>query len=103
LYLKAKKYIDKNYAEINGLDKIFEYLHISKYYLSHLFKEYHGQSPLQYAIVKKMELAKKLLKGTEFFVREIAAKCGYENANYFCKAFKKMFKKTPSQYRRSAD
>jgi AraC-like DNA-binding protein len=100
-FLKAKNYIDQNYAEINGLDKICAYLHISKYYLSHLFKEYHGQSPLQYAIFKKMELAKKLLRDTKLLVREVALKCGYEDTNYFCKVFKSLSKKTPSQYRHS--
>ena len=50
---------------------------------------------LQYA-------ADLLATGSAVPVREIALRCGFADAAYFCKAYKRAFGETPTQTRRAA-
>jgi AraC-like DNA-binding protein/mannose-6-phosphate isomerase-like protein (cupin superfamily) len=99
LYFKVKTYIDEHYAKINSIEEICRTVHISNYYLTHLFKSHSGTTPLRYLTGKKLDLAKTLLKATTFTVREISERCGWEDAAYFSKVFKAREKKTPLEYR----
>lgn len=98
-YLLAKKYIDENYANIKTVDDVCRSMYISRYYLTHLFKEYSGVSPLKYIIIKRMEFAKELLRTTDLPICEIALKTGYIEINSFVKTFKKVENMTPNAYR----
>jgi AraC-like DNA-binding protein len=44
-------------------------------------------------------MAHSLLLRTSFDIGTIAKKCGFENANYFSRLFKKYLKLTPTEYR----
>jgi YesN/AraC family two-component response regulator len=46
-----------------------------------------------------MNRAKFMLRNYNLPLKEIAAKCGYQDVAYFCRMFKKMNKETPTQYR----
>lgn len=98
-YAQAKKYIDENYANIKTVDDVCRSMYISRYYLSHLFKEYSGMSPLKYIIIKRIEYAKELLRTTDLPISEIALKTGYVELNSFIKIFKKVENMTPYAYR----
>jgi AraC-like DNA-binding protein/mannose-6-phosphate isomerase-like protein (cupin superfamily) len=99
LYFKAKTHIDEHYAKINSIEEICRTLHISNYYLTHLFKSHSDTTPLRYLIGKKLDLAKALLNATTLTVREISERCGWEDAAYFSKVFKAREKMTPLEYR----
>ena len=43
--------------------------------------------------------AKRLLKGTDMKVREVAAACGYSNSNYFIKVFREVTGTVPTDFR----
>ena len=60
---RIKAYIDENYAEPITLQSIGDALHVSPYYLSHVFKEMSGYSPMQYLLRRSAE--KKELKEQE--------------------------------------
>ena len=102
-YLCARKYIDENYQNIESVEEICKSVYLSRYYLTHLFKEYSGISPIQYIIFKRMEKAKQLLCETDLSVREIARRTGYAETNSFLKTFKKTESMTPSEYRKKTE
>ena len=99
-YLNARKFIDENYETIESVEDICRSVYISRYYLTHLFKEYSGMSPVQYIISKRMEKAKQLLASTSLSVREIAQMTGYTEEQSFLKIFKKTENMTPSEFRK---
>lgn len=47
-----------------------------------------------------LEKAKKLLRGYDLKVKEIAHNCGFVDSNYFCRVFKRYTERSPSEYRR---
>jgi len=96
----ALDYIRTNYAESLTLDAVARHIHISSYYLSHLFKDELGITFVDYLTRVRVEEARQLLKHTEFSVQEIALRVGYEDPSYFCKVFKKATGQTPHRYRR---
>lgn len=93
------KHLDDNYTTISSIDDITTALFISRYYLSHVFREYTGMSPMHYIVTKRLELAKKLLVETDLPIKEIAVKCGYSEQGTFFKAFRKNENTTPINYR----
>lgn len=101
IYSNAKKYIDENFVNIKNIDDICKVLFISRYYLTHLFKEYSGISPIKYIITKRIELAKSLLTETDLPIDEIADKTGYSEVNSFIKTFKNVENITPAAFRTS--
>lgn len=98
-YRQAKEYIDQNYANIKSIDDVCSSMYISRFYLTHLFKEYSGMSPLKYILIKRMEQAKELLTTTDLPISEIALLAGYAEVNSFIKTFKNIESVTPAAYR----
>lgn len=94
------KYINENFASINSLDEICDELHVTKYYISHVFKKYIGKPPMQYITAKKIDYAKRLLQETNLSATEIGEKCGYPDHAMFFKAFKRTEGITPIAFRK---
>lgn len=100
LAIKVKIYIDKNYNENISLKSIAEAVNANQYYLSHIFKEETGFSPMQYVTRRRIGEAQNLLINTQLSITEIAANVGYNNSNYFQNVFKKIVEYTPGSYRK---
>ena len=98
-YKQAKEFIDNNFASIKSIDDVCRHMYISRFYLTHLFKEYSGVSPLKYILIKRMEQAKKLLAETDMPISEISLLSGYAEVNSFIKTFKNIESVTPAAYR----
>ena len=94
-----KKYLDENYTKEMNLDILANEFHMSKYYLSRLFKELQGFSPIHYVIRRRIGAAQSLLINTDMSVTEIAHEVGYNNSNHFHTAFQKAVGTTPQDYR----
>lgn len=74
---------------------------ISASYLSSIFKKETGKTITEYINIKRVDMAKDLLKRTNLQVQTIAQHCGMMDMNYFSKVFKKYTGKTPKEYRES--
>lgn len=96
---QIKEYLDRHYAEDIPLSEIAGTFCISPHYLSHIFKEKIGYSPINYIIQLRIGEAKRLLLTTDLPVQSIAHRVGYDNANYFSMLFKKMTGHSPRGFR----
>ena len=63
------------------------------------FKEQLGITPVDYINNERIKLSKQLLGQNKYSVSEISAYCGFNDANYFIRMFKKMEGITPGAYR----
>ena len=95
----AKKYIENNYTDNITLEDVSREVNISSYYLSRIFKEGTGENFIDYLTGLRMDKAKELLATTQLSMKEICAKVGYSDPNYFSKTFKKNVGVTPTEYR----
>ena len=96
---KIKDYLDKNYTEPITLESLSEMVYVSKCYLSHMFKEQTGISPIKYLTQRRIESACSLLKETDMSVKEVSRTVGYENPLYFSQVFKNVMNVSPLDYR----
>jgi AraC family transcriptional regulator of arabinose operon len=63
------------------------------------FKHEMGISPVDYIIKERLQFAKQLLNSPYNSISEACFKAGFNNLNYFSRAFHKVEGITPSQYK----
>ncbi len=102
IFTRIHQYLSHHFTEIESMDQICDELKISKYYLSHVFKNYMGIPPMQYITTRRISYAKKLLQETDLTATAVGEECGYKDHVLFFKAFKKLEGITPIAYRRQA-
>ncbi|MEN0003240.1 MAG: AraC family transcriptional regulator [Bacteroidota bacterium] len=96
----AKRYIDQNFEQDINLDLLAHIGFASKCHLLRIFKRYHGITPRQYLIHKRISEAKKQLqKGAS--VSNACYAVGFNSLNSFSILFKKKTGKSPSSYRKA--
>lgn len=96
---KIIAYIDNNYKNNISLNEIAESLYISKYYLSHFFKDRTGFTIIEFLNNKRIIEAQKMLKNTNLNITDIAMNVGFNTLNHFERTFKTINGITPTQYR----
>ena len=97
--IKSKHFIEEHYAQNIKLTDIAAESYVSMYYLSHLFKEHTGYSPMNYLAAFRINKAQDLLDYSEYSITEISQIVGYEDLQHFSNAFKKRTGMSPRAYR----
>lgn len=98
--VKLKEYIDVNYGKPIRIEELSALIYRSQSQTIRIFKKFYRQTPYEYALARKMHVAKQLLKGTRMPIREISGELGFANEHYFSSCFKKHVGMTPGQYRK---
>ncbi len=99
-FFKVKQYIEENYEKKITLQKLSELSNISKYHLSHKFKDIYGISPISYLNKTRVTVCKDLLKNTDYSIEEISFILGFSSLSYLSQQFKKYENMTPQKYRK---
>ena len=63
------------------------------------FKTELGISPVDFINVERIKLAKTLLRNPAKSITDVCYACGFNNVSYFNKLFKRVTRRTPSEYR----
>lgn len=99
LPVKVMSYIEENYhrydLSLSELSKVFG---VSKTILCQQFKETAKMTIGEYILQIRMVRARKMFDEGYHNVVYVAEKCGYEDAGYFSKCFKKYFNISPRDY-----
>lgn len=66
--------------------------------LYRLFKRELGISPVEFIILERIKLAKKLLKNQHVYIKNVSFETGFDDCNYFIRTFKYYEGITPKQY-----
>ncbi len=93
------KYIDAHISERIALEDIAREVHLSREYLSYLFKKQLGKTVIEYVNERKMLIAKNMLQTGNMSASDIAESLGFENYGYFSRVFKKHFNTSPKRYK----
>lgn len=93
-------YIHNHFNEELSLNTLAQKFFLSKYYLSHLFKEVTGFSITDYIQMTRIRNAQQLLLFTDKKITDIAAQCGFTSFSQFNRVFNKFCKTSPSDYRK---
>lgn len=93
-------FMQANYQTVT-LEDMAEQFHLSVPYLSKFIHEKSGKTFGEQVTNIRMKKAKTLLKNGNMTVENIAAAVGYPSVEHFSRTFKKLYDKTPVEYRNS--
>ncbi|UJF15275.1 AraC family transcriptional regulator [Jeotgalibaca sp. MA1X17-3] len=97
LHVQISDYIKDHLIEDLSLDLIADHFFLSKYHISHIFKEKMSISIYKYILIRRLELGKALILSGEA-VTKVHESCGFKDYVTFYRAFKKRYAMSPSVY-----
>src|SRR3954447_11893721 len=97
--LRAKDLADARFAERLQGDDMARAAGLSRAHFSREFKHAFGVSPHAYLLTRRLERAASLLRVTDRSVTEVCMDVGLQSVGSFTTSFKRMFDKTPTEYR----
>jgi AraC-like DNA-binding protein len=95
--VRAKLYIDANYAENTDLDNIADEAFFSKFHFIRLFKKTYAKTPHQYLTFVRIERSKLLLQ-ENMPVATVCYAVGFDSISSFTGLFKRLTGTTPSAF-----
>ena len=97
LFLKE---LDKNLSDDWTIGRMAKSAGVGLTRFTHHCKRLTNLTPMRYLMIKRVEMAKKLLiESPNLSITEIAFSCGFSTSQYFSTVFKKHEKCTPIAYR----
>lgn len=96
------QYINRNISEKLSLDSVANAAHVSKYYMSHTFKNAVGMTVFEYITFTRISKAKQLLRKTDDSITDICFAAGFDDLSYFGKVFREYEGITPREYRKKS-
>ena len=94
-------FLSQNLDRKLGRDEIAAFAHLQPNYLDRAFRRAYGVAPMQMLRDLRLQRARHLLESSDRTVAAVAALCGFEEAGYFSRAFRRETGQTPGEYRRS--
>lgn len=82
------EFINENFMHNLSLDVISQNMYLSPAYISKLFKESTGNSPINYLIKLRLSKAKESLESGDQSIKKVALSVGYPDVYHFSKLFK---------------
>lgn len=96
----ALQLVANHFDEPLNAIQMAEAAHLSPKHFGKKFGEALGMSPMEYLRKFRINHARDLLATTDYTAGKIAHDCGFEDAAYFSRIFKREFHQTPGDFRR---
>lgn len=94
-----QKYVDEHFSDPDfSLERLGSDLKYNKKYLSTVFKRHVGVGIVEYLHTVRIQHACTMLKQGFTSVSDVALRCGYPDAQYFSKVFKRRMSLSPREY-----
>lgn len=92
-------FIHAHYSEKLTLNDIAAAVSVSTRECIRCFRNTIRQTPLEYVMEYRLNMAKRLLDDTEMSITDLSLQCGFSSNAYFGKIFREKYGMTPLQYR----
>lgn len=97
---RLKSLLDANLDRYISVTEMADVAGLSRFHFSRCFKAATGQSPLQFAIVRKLEHAATLLeKEQNMNILNVAQSVGFTNPSHFARAFRRHYGLSPRHWK----
>jgi AraC family transcriptional regulator len=99
-YQQCRQHIETHFLRLKTLCQIAEECHVDASYLCRLFQRHHHESPYQFLLRLKMNLAAEWLQQPGALVKQVAERAGFSDQFHFSRAFKSSLGVAPDTFRR---
>ena len=99
-YQRCRQHLQQHFRRLRTLQQIAAECRVNPAYLCRLFRRYDHQTPYQYLLRLKMNLAAGLLQKPAALVKQVAEETGFGDPFHFSRAFKSVFGLAPDAFRR---
>jgi two-component system response regulator YesN len=96
---RAKAWIKEHYRKELSMEQAADYVNLSPFYFSKLFKKHVGETFIDYLTRLRIEEARELIGREILSLKEVCYEVGYNDPNYFSRVFKKVTGMSPTEYR----
>ena len=97
---RARQIIETHTSEHFYISTLAEKVGLNEFKLKLGFRELFKTSPYQYLIHLRLEQSRALLEDTDLTINQIADSVGFKSYNGFSTSFKKLYKISPTHYRK---
>lgn len=94
------EYMHTHYADNITLAQLAQLVHLHPNYLCALFKKFTGITIFEQLSRFRINRASRFLRSTNSPVNQIAEKCGFQSASFFCRKFVEYYGMSPTAYRK---
>jgi AraC-like DNA-binding protein len=99
-YQRCRQHIQSEHLRLRSQVQTAEECHVNPAYLCRLFRRYDHQTPYQFLMRLKMNLAAERLQDPGTLIKQVAAELGFSDPFHFSRAFKSVFGLSPEAFRR---
>lgn len=93
-------YIENHLDQRLSVSDLANVAGLSRAHFSRIFTANEGLPPAELVLQRRLRRAAKLLtKAADMPIKEVAALCGFDDANYFSKVFRRLYGTNPSDFR----
>ncbi len=102
LLLSVHTFIEDNLARPLAVTDLADAAGLSRYHFIRQFREVAGQTPMRYAMERRLDAAARLLRGTDLPLADIAGRTGFCSPFHLSRRFKARTGLAPRAWRRQA-
>jgi len=81
------------------LDEMAQSVGLSTAHFARMFRKSTGQTPHQFVLRQRLELAKAMLRAPDARVLDVAVACGFKTQQHFAQVFRGVWGVSPTEYR----
>jgi AraC-like DNA-binding protein/quercetin dioxygenase-like cupin family protein len=98
-YQRCRDHMEQHSLRLRTLEQIADECHVNSAYLCRLFRRYDDQSPYQYLLRLKMNIAAERLRQPGVLVKQVAGEAGFSDPFHFCRVFRSVLGLSPTAFR----
>src|SRR5947208_5885382 len=98
---RARQFIEVHQAEPLSLGRIADAANIGRHYFGRVLRKAHGVNLIDIVSRVRVEKSKALLLNPNSRISEVAFACGFQSMTNFNRAFKRIVRRSPTQFRES--
>jgi AraC-like DNA-binding protein len=99
-YQHCRRHIQQHFQRLKTLEQTARECHLDVAYLCRLFHRYDHQTPYQFLLRLKMNLAAERLQQPGALVKQVSEQAGFSDPFHFSRAFKAILGLSPDAFRR---
>lgn len=93
--------MENHLSDLLAIDALALKIGVTRRQLERLFREHLDDSPSNFYLGLRLDLAHRLLRQTDMSIMEVSIACGFESASHFSRTYRARFDASPSRDRES--